>query len=117
MKYSFFRFHIPDPVDFKTDIRVTIQQIGFVDADDPIYQKETEVYEARPGLVKKEKGSAGLFERQDSWSCIAYFYLDKAEDDLPPLEGARQRIRNVSRRAQENSTFTYVESSVRTIGR
>ena len=28
-QYAFYRFHIPDPVYFYNDIKVTIQQIGF----------------------------------------------------------------------------------------
>ena len=28
MHYSFYRFHVPDPVYFNKDIRVTMQQIG-----------------------------------------------------------------------------------------
>ena len=30
MRFSFYRYHVPDPVYFRDGIRVTIQQIGFV---------------------------------------------------------------------------------------
>jgi hypothetical protein len=31
------------------------------------------------------------FYRQDDWSSTAYFYLDRPENDLPPLAPVRQR--------------------------
>jgi len=33
-----------------------------------------------------------LFERSDDWSSCAYFYLDKATNELPPLESVEARI-------------------------
>jgi hypothetical protein len=56
----------PDPIYFKKDIRVTIQQIGFTpdkDPEDPLYHTGAPIYNAGPGLVEKEKGAFGLFER------------------------------------------------------
>ena len=47
-----YRFHIPDPVYFEEDIRVTIQQIGMC--------------------------HNGLFERQDDVSSVAYWYQEKS---------------------------------------
>ena len=63
--YCFYRLHIPDPVYFHSDARVTIQQIGY--------------------------GDNGLFERQDDWSSCVWFYLDKPTDDLPALAPAAER--------------------------
>jgi hypothetical protein len=95
MRYCLYRYHIPDPVYFTRDIRVTVQQIGLVDANDPLYKTGIPIYQAGPGLVEREKGSFGLFERQDDWSAVAYFYLDAAEDELPPIESAEQRMRGL----------------------
>ena len=98
MRYSFFRYHVPDPVYFKSDIRVTIQQIGYASESktlNPLYTTGTPVYRASAGLVEKEKGSTGLFERQDDWSSVAYFYLDKPEDGLPPLDSAESRMKGM----------------------
>ncbi len=99
MRFSFYRFHVQDPVYFKNDIRVTIQQIGYVSPSttlSPLYTSGTPVYKAGAGLVEKEKGSDGLFERQDDWSCVAYFYLDRPEDGLSPLEPAEARMKGMT---------------------
>lgn len=47
---GFYRFHIPDPILFEEDIRVTMQQIGVC--------------------------HRGLFERRDDVSTVAYWYLE-----------------------------------------
>ena len=62
---SFYRWHIPDPVLFDEDIRVTIQQIGV--------------------------SHGGLFERQDDVATVAYWY--QAEPHMPfgPLKERRER--------------------------
>jgi hypothetical protein len=61
-----------------------------------MYRKGLPVYRAGPGLVEKEKGSSGLFERQDDWSAVAYFYLDNPEDDLPPIQSANERMKDLA---------------------
>jgi D-arabinan exo alpha-(1,3)/(1,5)-arabinofuranosidase (non-reducing end) len=33
-----------------------------------------------------------LFERQDDWSCCTYFYLDRPDNDLPPLPPLDERL-------------------------
>jgi len=99
MEYSLYRFHVPDPVYFRSRVRVTIQQIGIIvgaSADDPIYAMQTPVYKVGPGRVEIGKGSGGMFERQDSWSTVAYFYLDKPEDALPAIESPEKRIKGMS---------------------
>lgn len=96
MRYSFYRFHVPDPIYFRTDIRVTIQQIGLVEAEDPLYKTGVPIYKAGTGLVERENGSFGLFERQDDWSSVAYFYLDKPDNDLPPIDPAEQRMKGLA---------------------
>ncbi|MBK8883620.1 MAG: DUF2961 domain-containing protein [Bacteroidales bacterium] len=81
-EYAFYRFHIPDPVFFYNDIRVTIQQIGFAGKEaieklsnmkDPIYNAEEKM---KPVDFSKDL-SYILFERSDNVSSCAYFYLDK----------------------------------------
>jgi hypothetical protein len=98
MRYSFYRYHVPDPIYFRSDIRVTIQQIGITlktSAEDPLYNSGVPIYKAGVGLVEREKGSIGLFERQDDWSSCAYFYLDKPEDNLPPIQSAELRMKGL----------------------
>ena len=36
MRFCFYRYHIPDPVYFRRDIRMTAQQIGLIEKDDPL---------------------------------------------------------------------------------
>lgn len=59
-----YRWHIPDPIAFDHDIRVTIQQIG---ADEH-----------------------GLFERRDDVSSVAYWYQD--EPHVPFPEGPERAM-------------------------
>ena len=96
MRYSFYRYHVPDPIYFRSDIRVTIQQIGFTlktSAEDSLSNSRVPIYKAGVGLAEREKGSRGLFERQDDWSSCAYFYLDTPEDNLPPIQSAELRMK------------------------
>lgn len=95
MRFCLYRYHIPDPVYFRRDIRVTVQQIGMVDEDDPLYKKGIPIYRAGPGLVERETGSFGFFERQDDWSAVAYFYLDEPEDALPPIQPSNERMQGL----------------------
>lgn len=97
-QYCFYRFHVPDPVYFKTSIRVTIQQIGYMSGqnrEDPVYKTGVPIYATGPGHVEMEKGSSGTFERQDDWSGVAYFYLNKSEDNLPAIEPPEQRMKGM----------------------
>ena len=99
MRYSFYRLHVQDAVYFKSEARVTIQQIGYAGESkpmNPIYTTGAPVYRAGPGLVEKENGSQGLFERQDDWSSVAYFYLDKPENGLPKIDSAEQRMKGMA---------------------
>lgn len=54
---GFYRWHIPDPIPFQEDIRVTVQQIG-VDEQ-------------------------GYFERQDDLASVAYWYQAEPHNPFP----------------------------------
>lgn len=97
MKYCFYRYHVPDPIYFRRDVRVTIQQIGYTGKRETgvLYTSGRPVYNAGPGLVEKPKLATGLFERQDDWSSCAYFYLDRAENGLPALDGPEARMKGL----------------------
>lgn len=82
MQYAFYRFHVPDPVYFRSDIRITIQQIGCWDpATMPqIHGSGTQLVHGGDSvdMVAGVAANAyGLYERQDDWSSVAYFYLDR----------------------------------------
>ena len=107
-RFCFYRFHTECPVIFRTDIRVTIQQIGcwgpdsrkqFLDAGRTIYAAGPELkpVDFRSPVKTEltdpfERNEYGLFERSEDWSSCAYFYLDRPENGLPPLEAAEKRI-------------------------
>ena len=63
---SFYRWHIPDPVFFEKELRVTLQQIGV--------------------------GPFGIFERQDDVTSVAYWYQTLPHADFRPLPPAQERI-------------------------
>ena len=98
MRYCFYRWHLPDPVWFRRDIRVTIQQIGWRGDDAVGQMKKTgkTYYKAGAGRVPLGDFDTGLFEREDDWSSCAYFYLDRPVNDLPALMAAEDRMKGLS---------------------
>ena len=96
MQYCFYRLHVPDPIYFQRDIRVTIHQIGCWDPNTiaQLHGLGTQLYlsTAPVDMVKAVAAkSYGLFERTDDWSSVAYFYLDRPSNDLPALAPVEQR--------------------------
>lgn len=92
--WAFYRYHIPDPIYFHRDIRVTIQQIGYLAAQSrpPIVRAGRTLYRAGPGRVPMDLTKDGKFERADDWSSCVYFYLDRPGSPLPPIEAAAARM-------------------------
>ncbi len=112
--WAFYRLHIPDPVMFSTDIRVTIQAMGgntkpvviemlkngvplipvtvqdqntfirLMDMDQPVNLES-------PDLIDGWTN----FYRSDDWCSTAYFYLDKPVNQLPSLPGTVLRTRGL----------------------
>jgi hypothetical protein len=93
----FYRWHIPDPIYFQSDIRVTWQQIGLWSAGlvAPIKAMGTKIYIGDPARSPDENDPKlkhyGLMERRDDVSSCAYFYLDRPEHDLPALPPVKER--------------------------
>jgi hypothetical protein len=99
-QYAFYRYHVPDPVYFQRDIRVAFQQIGVCSA-----KTFGQFREAGLQLVGGGSNPAGepldmhppvdapsnIFERTDDWSSCCYFYLDRPENNLPPLAAVTER--------------------------
>lgn len=94
MRFCFYRYHIPDPIYFRKDIRCTIQQLGCYDLIDKQRMKESgnAYYAAHVPGVKMDFVNDYMFERADDWSSCAYFYLDKPTNNLPPLIPIAQRL-------------------------
>lgn len=93
-RWCFYRYHIVDPVYFRRDLRITMQQIGYL-ADHSrgaLVRTGRRLYRAGPGLVEMDMLKDGKFERADDWSSTAYFYLDKPENNLPKLDAVEKRV-------------------------
>lgn len=109
--WAFYRFHVPDPVMFATDIRVSIQAMGgnmkpvviemlekgvplipvtvqnqnsfvrLMDMEQPVDLKNPELIDGWTN-----------FYRSDDWCSTAYFYLDKPVNQLPVLAKSDLRV-------------------------
>ena len=112
--WAFYRYHVPDAIYFKKDIRVTLQQMGGnkkelvsalqnkgvpmipVAIDDltkihPLYKKDSIVKLDGPGLPE----GFSNFYRSDDVSATAYFYSDKTTNELPSLQALSIRLYNL----------------------
>ena len=110
-RWTFYRFHIPDPVWFHRDIEVSLQQIGgarkaiildLMKKGAPLvpvtidpgsrnnFQKllETGKPLADPALPDGHTN----YYRSDDVAAVAYFYLDRPERNLPPIAPASERM-------------------------
>jgi hypothetical protein len=119
-KYTFYRYHVPDPIFFNRECRVTIQQMGG--------GGNSKVIEAIEGGARLDPVSLGYFNedgtnadmllfkdmdpvpdiadislpsgwvnfyRIDDYSAVAYFYLDAPVNALPDLEAVEQRVKGL----------------------
>ncbi len=97
-QFAFYRLHVPDPVFFSEDIRVTIQQIGFCafDLREQLAQQGRTYYKPGADQAEFDLGNAleypPYLEREDDFSSCSYFYLDKPETSLPALDPVEKRI-------------------------
>ena len=62
---SMYRWHLPDPIYWKEECRITIQQIGWKN---------------------------GLYERKDDWCSATFWYEPVPSDPLPKFPGLDSRI-------------------------
>lgn len=101
--YGFYRYHVPDPVWFHEDIRVTIQVMG-----GPRFQGMLDALERDPTLkfmkagdgtefytreeLEKNPNAAEVMERVDDHAATAYWYMDRPANDLGPIADWTERI-------------------------
>jgi hypothetical protein len=83
---SFYRWHLPDPIMFERDLRVTIQQIGAMffapgqEAELAAYERTNPVAgegwrtDGPPGLL-----AWGICERVDDYSCTSFVYCEEPQ--------------------------------------
>lgn len=117
-EWAFYRYHLIDPIYFDSDCRVTIQQMGGTtksnvidllkhgvnlipvtinDTDSRLihlYQPDSLVNLESPGLPGNEAWTN--FYRSDDVSAVAYFYLDRPANDLPPIQDLEVRTWNLN---------------------
>jgi len=113
-QWAYYRYHLPDPLFFDNECRVTLQQIGGnmlnkvaalqkagvplipVTADMGVklydFYKKDSVANLSNGSVP---GGWVNFYRSDDVSATAYFYLDTPSDNLPPLQRVIIRTYNL----------------------
>jgi len=112
LQWCYYRYHIPDPVFFKTDIRVAIQQIGGSSTDAvaayqrsnipviPVTTDDGKIhsYYTRDSIIQIDTATMPKgwtnFYRTDDVSATAYFYLGEPGNNLPALQSATMRTTN-----------------------
>lgn len=114
-QYAVYRWHIPDPIYFQQNCKVTIQQMGGAGRD-LIRGISKAGGRVQPVSVMTSKGLIKLLEtpgypdlfndkfpadewvnffRVDDYSATAYFYLDKPESNLPALVPLANRLKGL----------------------
>jgi hypothetical protein len=73
---SMYRWHLPDPVYWGKECRITIQQIGY------------------SGQLRSEN-KPPLYERQDDWSSATFWYEPVPSDPLPEFPDLNSRTANL----------------------
>lgn len=111
-RWTFYRYHIPDPIYFAQDCEVALQQIGGgprpvvvrLQAAGVPLRPVTIDAGGRPKFYQLLDSAAvpltnstlrdgwTNFYRADDVSATAYFYLDRPEDGLPRLAPAAERV-------------------------
>ena len=82
--YSLYRFHVKDPIYFRSNLTVTIQQIGGGDAG-PAKEHFGADYVAYPAVGAEPDSEARYVERSDDWSSVAYWYQSLPTVPFPAL--------------------------------
>ncbi|HEX8641868.1 MAG TPA: glycoside hydrolase family 172 protein [Allosphingosinicella sp.] len=112
-RWTFYRFHVPDPVFFHRDIEVTLQQIGGWPKGEVMrLQRQgaplipvTVDPGSRRGFRQLLAGDPAVpltdpslpdgwtnFYRSDDVAAVAYFYLDRPENGLPRIAPVAERL-------------------------
>lgn len=103
-QWAFYRYHVPDPIYFKTGCKATIQLIGGEMTNNVTrYQKNNAAvipvtidtgkivsYYEKGKIVQLDSTKFPMgwtnYYRSDDVSATAYFYFDRPSDDLPLLQ-------------------------------
>lgn len=112
-RWTFYRWHVPDPIFFASDVEVTLQQMGGARKNivldlqrqgaplipvtiDPgsrnnfqqLLTRQPQVPLSDPSLPNGHTN----YYRSDDVAAVAYFYLDRPENGLPPIAPAAERL-------------------------
>ena len=109
-RWTFYRFHIPDPVWFHSEIEVSIQQIGgapkadvlrFQKSGAPLIPVSVDTGNRQGGFESLRTSGTALrdvkldgwtnYYRSDDVSAVSYFYLDRPEGVLPAISPVAER--------------------------
>lgn len=98
---GFYRWHVPDPVMFENDLRVTIQQIGaaFLGAKDIENFAATHPVAGRGWQKRRDGTTFGIHERVDDY-CTASFVYCRGPQPVPRLD-AVAAVADIARRDYE----------------
>jgi hypothetical protein len=108
--WTFYRYHIPDPIFFNREFRADIQAMGgnmkdrvieFLDNGAPLIPVTIQEGQVFMGLMdsvppvdlRRDDLMNGWtnFYRSDDWSSTAFFYLDQPSNQLPELANVKFR--------------------------
>jgi len=110
-RYTFYRYHVPDPVWFDENLRVTIQQMGGTERLEVKRMLDMGVGVKPVSIIGPDSRQYNLLDgtdptnmfdpvygnwwtnyyREDDVSAVALFYLDRPANDLPSLAPVEER--------------------------
>ncbi|HEX8380303.1 MAG TPA: glycoside hydrolase family 172 protein [Allosphingosinicella sp.] len=121
-RWTFYRFHVPDPIFFSREIEVSLQMIGGArkaivlglqkkgvplvpvtidpgsrDNFQQLLVKDPPVPLSDPSLPDGHTN----FYRSDDVAAVAYFYLDRPAGILPPIAPAAERMAGIRKPPQK----------------
>lgn len=122
-QYGFYRYHVPDPIYFHQDLRVTIQHMGGASKKQVLDMQKAGV-EIQPVTIGNDNqgrfvrllespepvdlaahdsvdGAWVNHYRRDDFCAVALFYLNQPENGLPPLAPVEQRIEGMTDKPYE----------------
>ncbi len=115
--WAFYRYHIPDPIFFKTDCKVTLAEMGG-NKKELVTELQAKGVPLIPATIDDQHGHPKplytpgkitnlkdtilpegfvMFYRSDDVSATGYFYLDKPVDNLPGLQSLAVRTYKIKK--------------------
>jgi hypothetical protein len=105
---GFYRWHVPDPIMFEEELRVTIQQIGaalFLPGQEDDFERYAETHPvAGPGWWRVPPlVASGIVERVDDYCATAFVYATEPQP-VPRVDPA-VAVADIERRGYEKPDF------------